>query len=117
MEFTGERYVPGEQGLEELYVEHMSRYVFAGDIAVGRRVLDLGCGCGYGAHYMAIRGASLVVGIDSSEEAVDFAASHYSHPRLRFAVMDACGLSVRQGFDLVTCFEVIEHVSNAPGVL
>jgi SAM-dependent methyltransferase len=117
MEFTGERYVPGTPGLEDLYIEHMSRYAFASDIARGRKVLDVGCGTGYGTHLMALRGAELAVGIDISPEAIDFARGRYQHSQLRYAVMNANHLGLAQEFDLVTAFEVIEHVEDAPGLL
>jgi SAM-dependent methyltransferase len=117
MEFTGERYVPATPGIEDLYLEHMSRYVYASAAALDRHVLDVGCGCGYGAHYLAVHGASGVLGIDPAEEAVRFASEHYRHPVLRFALMDAHRLALREAFDLVTCFEMIEHVEDAEEVL
>ena len=117
MDFTGERYVPGVEGLEEIFAEHMSRYAIAGRMAETRTVLDLGCGCGYGAHHIALRGAGLVVGVDVSAEAIDFARTRYTAPNIRFAVMDAYDLALQRRFDLVTCFEVIEHVERPEKVL
>jgi SAM-dependent methyltransferase len=117
MEFTGERYVPGAAGQEELYIEHMSRYRFATGLAAGRRVLDVGSGCGYGTCHLAAGGAELTLGIDISSEAVAFARRNYRHPGLCFAVMDASRLSLGGRFHLVTCFELIEHVEDARAVL
>jgi len=117
MEFTGERYVPGAVGQEELYIEHMSRYRFARGLAAGRRVLDVGSGCGYGTYHLAAGVAELTLGIDISPEAVAFARRNYRHPSLSFAVMDASRLSLRDRFHLVTCFELIEHVEDAQAVL
>lgn len=117
MEFTGERYVPGIAGLEEIYIEHLSRYVFAGRIAGAKSVLDVGCGCGYGAHHIARVGAHTVVGVDVSIEAIQFAKANYPASNLHFAVMDAYELALGQPFELVTCFEVIEHVEHPGGVL
>jgi SAM-dependent methyltransferase len=117
MEFTGERYVPGAAGQEELYIEHMSRYQFAKTLVRGRRVLDVGSGCGYGTYQLAAGGAKVTIGIDKSVEAVEFSKRNYRHPNLFFGVMDAACLSLRSRFDLVTCFELIEHVGKAQAVL
>jgi SAM-dependent methyltransferase len=112
MEFTGERLVPGAEGLEDLYLEHMSRYVLAEGLVAGKRVLDVGCGCGYGAHYLALSGAGEVVGVDISQEAVEYAAARYAYPGLTYRVMDCRRLPAQQPYDLITCFELIEHVDD-----
>jgi ubiquinone/menaquinone biosynthesis C-methylase UbiE len=117
MDFTGERYVPATVGIEDLYLEHISRYALAAALARGKRVLDVGCGCGYGSHYLALHGASVVLGVDTAEDALRFARERYSHPTLGFALMNAGRLAVDSAFDLVTCFEMIEHVEDAPAVL
>jgi len=117
MEFTGERYVPGVDGLEDLYAEHMSRYLLAANFVGGGAALDLGCGCGYGAAYLAQHGAGRVVGVDISPEAVSFAAARYRMPNLAFAVMDVRHLALASRFGVITCFEVIEHIGEATEVL
>jgi SAM-dependent methyltransferase len=117
LEFTGERFVPGVEGLEELYTEHMSRYLLASRMASGKTVLDVGCGCGYGTHLLATGGARAVLGIDSSEEAIAYSAEHYRHPALVFSVMDAERPGLDRAFDLITCFEMIEHVPHPSAVL
>ncbi|MEI9974184.1 MAG: hypothetical protein WDO73_20315 [Ignavibacteriota bacterium] len=47
-EFTGERVIPGEVDVD-LLNEHLARYTFAARLARGKRVLDAGCGAGYGS--------------------------------------------------------------------
>lgn len=95
----------------------MSRYEFAKGLVEGRRVLDIGCGCGYGTYHLASGGALVTVGIDRSVEAVEYSLRNYRHPRLSFAVMDAARLSLKGRFDVVTCFELIEHVEDAHDLL
>lgn len=111
MEFTGERFVPGKPELTYLYQEHMSRYMFAAQFVKNRRVLDLGCGCGYGSDCLAKNGAAEVVGIDNSEEAIEFSKSHFGSRNLRFEVQDAISIRFPSSFfDVVVAFELVEHV-------
>lgn len=50
----------------------------------GRRVLDLGCGAGQLAHYLAAIGATDVVGADVSDRMLALAASQWAHPRVTY---------------------------------
>lgn len=108
-EFTGERVIPGQVDAD-LWAEHMARYAFAARFAAGKRVLDLGCGTGYGTAHLA-RTAASATGADISDEAVAYARAHY--PRLNFRVADARKLPFDvAAFDLVTAFELIEHLED-----
>ena len=51
MKFTGERYVPTEQG--KLRLEHYHRYATVSELAPGKQVLDVACGEGYGTSMIA----------------------------------------------------------------
>lgn len=107
VEFTGERVVPG-QVEADLWNEHLARYVFAARLAAGRRVLDAGCGTGYGSAELA-RTAAHVTGLDVSREAVEWAHAHYAVPT--FLNGSCATLPFREGaFDVVVAFEVIEHL-------
>ena len=117
MEFTGERLVPGVEGLEDLYTEHVSRYMLAAALARSKRVLDVGCGCGYGTHLLALAGSAEALGIDISPEAVGFARSRYAREGLDYRTMDARKIDLAGSFGLITCFELIEHVREDSDVV
>ncbi len=115
-EFTGERVVPGQVN-GDLWAEHISRYAFAARCATGARVLDIGCGTGYGTSELARSGLS-AVGIDIALEAVAYGRAHYGQPNLSFLAASATALPFADSsFDLVTGFEVIEHLSQWRGLL
>ena len=110
-EFTGERVIPGEVDAD-LWNEHVARYWFAVRIAHGRRVLDAGCGSGYGADVLA-REAREVLGIDISGDAIDYARQHYRAANVRFERASCLQIPAPDGsFDLVVAFELIEHLAD-----
>lgn len=77
----------------DLFMAHVSVYWFASRFVRGRRVLDLGCGTGYGAADLLHAGASEVVGVDLDSKAIRYARRHYQSPQLSFHVGDARRLS------------------------
>jgi SAM-dependent methyltransferase len=96
----------------DLLNEHVARYTFAARLARGKRVLDAGCGAGYGSAELA-QTADSVVGVDRAPEAINFARANYGLPNLRFEQASCEALPHPGGsFDLVVAFEVIEHLEN-----
>jgi protein-L-isoaspartate O-methyltransferase len=109
VEFTGERVIPDQVNVD-LLNEHMARYMFAARLAAGKRVLDAGCGAGYGSAALAPT-AQKVVGIDRAADAVGFAREHYRAPNLEFQKASCAALPFpNAAFDLVVAFEIIEHL-------
>jgi GT2 family glycosyltransferase/SAM-dependent methyltransferase len=109
MEFTGERYVPSQPG--EIRIEHMHRYAWVLPLTVGKDVLDLACGEGYGSRMLALAGARSVVGVDLSAQAVSHASRAYAAVgRLRFMQGDAAEMPLADAsVDVVVSFETLEH--------
>jgi SAM-dependent methyltransferase len=115
--FTGER-LPGA-GDVEFGVDmerHLAAYRFAAAMAAGKRVLDAGCGEGYGASLLAAH-AERVLAVDR-EEAIAIASARYRDPRLAFRALDLMTLpALGERFDLVVSFQVIEHLPDPTGFL
>ena len=83
----------------------------------GRRVLDLGCGAGQLAHYLAERGAAEVIGVDLSESMLALARAQWSHPRLtyqRVSMEDAAFPPDR--FELVVSSMAFHYVADYAGL-
>ena len=111
VEFTGERVIPGRVD-PDLMNEHLARYAFAARLARGKRVLDAGCGAGYGSAELA-KNAALVLGVDAAAEAIAFARENYRLPNLLFTQAAVEALPHRDAtFDLLVAFEVIEHLEH-----
>jgi SAM-dependent methyltransferase len=111
IEFTGERVVPGRVDAD-LWNEHLARYAFSDRYCHGLRILDAGCGTGYGTHQLALNAQS-VVGVDLAEDALAYAASEYARSNLRWVRSSCTNLPFSAGcFDVVVSFEVIEHLQQ-----
>lgn len=109
--FTGERYVPSEQG--EIRLEHFHRYGIALDIVANKDVLDIASGEGYGSFLLATVAHS-VTGIDISQEAVRHAHATYGErSNLTFLQGSATKINLPDHtFDVVISFETIEHLAE-----
>jgi len=107
-----ERFDPATMEGQLLEAEHVARYRWAAALAQGRRVLDAGCGTGYGAELLAREGAAGVVGVDVDREVIE-AAQRDGSGAVTFAVADLRELPAELGaFDVVVCFEVLEHIDE-----
>ena len=110
-EFTGERVIPGLVD-NNLFNEHLARYRFAVRfVQPGAVVLDAGCGSGYGSAELGAAGS--ITGTDISADAVRYAQENFGRHGVRF-VQAACErLPFADAiFDVVTTFEVIEHLEH-----
>lgn len=109
---SGERQVaPTIDGIRR---DHVARYEWVRDqLAPGLRVLDVGCGIGYGANILA-RAGHKVTAIDRDAEAIAYAKQHYDHPNIRWRCCDTSFVNayIDDAFDVAICFELVEHLAD-----
>jgi len=116
LEWTGERYLPfvdPKISGAEIHYEHLHRYYFALHFVKDKRVLDLGCGEGYGS-YILSKSAEYVAGIDIDKKTVKHASSKYIRNNLEFIQGSILEIPIagEKLFDVLVCFEALEHVKE-----
>lgn len=112
MENTGERHILNENcnNKSEFYLHlmHIATYEYAKNFVKNKKVLDFGCGSGYGTELLS-ENAESIIGVDISKEAVNYAKKNYILPNLDFKTISEL---TDEKFDVITSFQVIEHVPN-----
>lgn len=96
------------------FIRILSPYLFICRSVERKSVLDVGCGSGHGTWLLIVKGAHSVFSFD-----LDKAKVHHVY---RFCkrfnnflalTMDAQNMGFKEhGFQVITCFEVIEHIPN-----
>jgi len=106
---SGDRHVMEDCRRSEV-MQVQARYRFAKNFCNDKYVLDVGCGTGFGT--LLLSGSSKkVLGIDISKEAIDYANVRFSNSNLSFLTMNCKDLKFSNYvFDIVTAFEIIEHL-------
>jgi len=112
--------VPGRSWNARMEMEHWIRYSTIIPLTIGRDVVDVASGEGYGSHLMA-QMAATVHGVDLSSANIRHALEQYAptRPNLRYLEGDASrSIPVpAQSADFVTSFETIEHLEHPEGLL
>lgn len=111
IERTVERIIESEVD-DNAWRQHISRYEFAKPYVEGKPILDIACGTGYGTFFLARSCNTKIIGVDVSNEAVNHAKTHYSHPGLEYRLGDAMDLSPYKGVGAVVSLETIEHLQD-----
>ncbi len=104
--FTGERLHAGDELFSVDLARHEAAYEFARERLPDGRVLDLGCGTGYGTAFLAGHHPR-VFGLDR------IFPERKNRGAARFLRADLRGIPLAPGsFDLVASFQVIEHLED-----
>ena len=94
----------------QLLMSHLCAYRLAATLGRGRRMLEVGCGSGYGAYYLAHM-ASRMTAVDLDAQAIERAQGLFRRSNLEYQAMDGRGLGLPDAsFDVVGTFQVIEHI-------
>lgn len=95
-------------------------FISARTTLAGRRVLDVGCGGGLLAEALAGAGAC-VTAIDLAPGMIEVARLHASEAQLaidyRLAPAEELAATHREGFEVVTCMEMLEHVPEPAAMM
>lgn len=117
MNLSGERIYPEKcQTAEDyvLYLKHMFAYEYAkGFIQPNAKVLEVGCGAGYGTAMLADRKDLQITGLDVDASVVESANKRYPSENCHYMAFDGSRLPFQnEEFDAVISFQVIEHVDD-----
>lgn len=96
---------------DPFFAEHLARYIFLRERVKGKRVLEVGCGKGYGSYLLA-SSAREVIALDLNTQSLQYATANYSQENLKFLELELTAQTKEQLglFDVVVSFEVIEHL-------
>jgi ubiquinone/menaquinone biosynthesis C-methylase UbiE len=121
---TTERLIAEDQQADRegylLYLIHVATYKHCIPFVAGKKVLDYGCGSGYGTALISEHSMD-VIGVDISAEAINYAESHFEAPNLRYLQIEPAEVAplpfADSSFDVILSFQVIEHVQDVSAYL
>lgn len=95
-------------------LDHLLRYLWARNSVEEKTVLDVACGSGFGTALLAEANADQIVGVDVDVDSIQSCKERFNDPNIRFINgnvenLEKLGIGP---FDIVTCFETIEHVED-----
>jgi 2-polyprenyl-3-methyl-5-hydroxy-6-metoxy-1,4-benzoquinol methylase len=91
------------------HLMHVATYKYGLKFIENKRVLDYGCGSGYGSYFLSEKAKS-VIGVDINPDAVLMAQKNYVSENLSFSEIKSLN---EKDFDVITSFQVVEHVPDA----
>jgi len=120
---TIERIIPNMVNADDITGQatlelHLQRYEFVAKYVTPGRLLDIACGVGYGTYLLVEKRQDIVeaIGVDISQEAIEYAIQYYASQRIHFQQHDAMTFADEKGFDSIVSVETLEHVPE-PAIL
>ena len=108
MNDTGERQV--SKTIDGVRRDHVARYEWSSTLLNGR-VLDLGCGIGYGSKVLSEANLE-VVSYDISHDAIKWAQTYFGSDKITYKTADLRHEHNFEKADAAVCFEMIEHLED-----
>ena len=99
---------------EKMNLNYIEKLRFFENKIHGRKILDVGCGCGFFLS-VAKKGGWDTVGVDISQPATDYAKNILGLEVLHSTVSETN--FPNDYFDLITMWDVLEHLDNPSGVM
>jgi 2-polyprenyl-3-methyl-5-hydroxy-6-metoxy-1,4-benzoquinol methylase len=95
------------------YLNHCKFYRFVGQFVNNKKVVDVGCGSGYGSKILKDCGSISYDGFDISKSSIEYAKSHFNDYGT-FGISSITDISqVADGtYDITICSEVMEHIKE-----
>jgi len=105
--FSGERASIKDKGGINL-----ARYIYALKYSKNKKLLEIGSGSGYGAYYLSKHGVKEVKAIEPDKRAVEYAKKNFISKNLQYVQSKVEEVELKDKFDTIITFEVIEHLHN-----
>jgi len=117
LENSGERFLPWTE-VDDAHYEHVHRYFFASKFVKNKKVLDLACGEGYGVEIIS-KSAKSVIGIEIDKKTTMHAKKKYRAKNIKFITSSITEIPIpgKHLFDVIVCFEAIEHIKEQKKIL
>lgn len=120
MERITPEHLIGNPEITLILLTHIKSYELVLPEIKNKTVLDFGCGTGYGSNMLA-QDAKQVVAVDIDEQVIEKARAKYSENNLEFKHINSTSNLIKlfpsNYFDVVTSFQVIEHISDVQSYL
>jgi SAM-dependent methyltransferase len=114
LELTGERTVPGIAHENYWFRRHEAAYLALAPFCLGARLLEAGCGEGYGADLLARTAQAHVVALDADAQAITHVGRRYRSVHAVRA--DLQRLPLRDAaVEVVATLQVVEHLWDQRG--